>query len=76
MLLTGSDEGYDAARRIWNGMIDRRPAVIARCATSTMFGQRLNVGGGLGYLIESMEPCATTSSRSIYLSEWRVFGRQ
>ena len=30
-LLRHADDGYDVARRVWNGNIDRRPAIIARC---------------------------------------------
>ena len=31
-LLSAGQEGYDAARRVWNGMINKHPALIARCA--------------------------------------------
>ena len=31
-LVRPGDNGYDAARTIWNAMIDRRPAIVARCA--------------------------------------------
>ena len=31
-VLLPSEPGYDEQRRVWNGMVDRRPAVIARCS--------------------------------------------
>ena len=30
-LIAPGDAGYEEARRVWNGVIDKTPALIARC---------------------------------------------
>ena len=43
LLTPGMDE-WETARRIWNGMVDRRPALIAQCLTAGDVGGH-NVAG-------------------------------
>lgn len=33
-VLTRASEGYEVARRVWNGAFDRHPALIARCTSA------------------------------------------
>jgi len=40
--LLPKDAAYDQARQIWNGMVDKRPALIARCATTADVVQAVN----------------------------------
>ena len=35
-VLVRGDEGYESARRVWNGMINKRPAAIVRCGSEPM----------------------------------------
>ena len=54
-LLRPADAGYDAARSIWNAMIDRRPALIARCigVADVVAGVRFAREHGLALSIKS-----------------------
>ncbi len=42
-LLEPSDAEYERARRVWNGMIDRSPAAIARCATGAEVADAIGI---------------------------------
>jgi FAD/FMN-containing dehydrogenase len=55
-LIDREHAGYDAARRVWNGNVDRRPALVARCTGvadvqsavnfARIQGLRISVRGG------------------------------
>ncbi|MGD9882793.1 MAG: FAD-binding oxidoreductase [Reyranella sp.] len=50
-LLLSGDEGYEGARRVWNGNIDRRPALIARCTGPADVQQTVNFARTHGLLL-------------------------
>ena len=50
-LLVPSSAGYDDARKVWNGMFDRKPALIARCAGAADVVQSVNFARSHGLLL-------------------------
>src|SRR5262245_24296755 len=50
ILLPGSD-AYEKARAIWNAMIDKRPAAIARCTTTQDVVRAVNFARKNGVLL-------------------------
>jgi FAD/FMN-containing dehydrogenase len=47
-LLQPSDPGYDEARRVHNGLIDKRPALIARCTGAADIADAVTLARTLG----------------------------
>ena len=47
-VLLPSDAGYDDARKIWNGMIDKKPAIIVRVANAQDVVRAVNFARGSG----------------------------
>jgi hypothetical protein len=50
-LLRPGDPGYDDARRVWNAMVDKRPALIARCTGPEDVAAAVRFGRERGLLI-------------------------
>jgi FAD/FMN-containing dehydrogenase len=47
-LLQPKDTGYDEARRVHNGMVDKRPALIAQCGGTADVAEAVNLARNLG----------------------------
>ncbi len=89
-LLTLGDPGYDDARSVWNAMIDRRPALIVRCAGAADvlaavrfardYGLLLAVKGG-GHNIAGSAVCDgglmldLSPMRSVHVDPWNRTAR-
>ena len=50
-LVLPADPGYDAERAVFNGMIDRRPAMIARCADAVDVSAAVQFGRDHGLVV-------------------------
>ena len=50
-ILLPDEDGYESARKIWNAMIDKHPAIIARCATTSDVVLAVNFARDHGLLL-------------------------
>jgi FAD/FMN-containing dehydrogenase len=50
-VLVPGDDGYDAARSVWNGMIDRKPGLILRCVGAADVRAAVNFARDIGAVL-------------------------
>ena len=50
-ILIPGDRDYESARKIWNAMVDKHPAIIARCATTSDVVRGVNFARDNGFVL-------------------------
>jgi len=64
LLMPGQD-GYDRVRQVWNGMIDRRPALIARCTGAADVARSVQFARANDLLVAVRSGGHSTSGQSV-----------
>ena len=73
VLLRPGQSGYDDVRRIHNGMIDRRPALIARCLGSADIADAVNFARTRGLELAVRGGGTTRKLRMLEAQEAQAF---
>ena len=68
-LVRPGDDGYEAGRAVWNAIVDRRPALIARCASTADVVAALRYGRERQ---DSRSGCAVVGTASWGCPWWRA----
>jgi FAD/FMN-containing dehydrogenase len=64
-LLMAGQDGYERARQVWNGMIDRRPALIARCSGAADVARSVQFARANDLLVAVRSGGHSTSGQSV-----------
>ena len=64
-VLMAGEDGYDRARQVWNGMIDRRPALIAVCSGAADVARSVQFARANDLLVAVRSGGHSTSGQSV-----------